>query len=158
MMLIIADSSALIALATCEGLEILLQMYDDVKVPQAVYDEVAAPKKPLAGVLAAFLAGRVEQVDTTQWVLAVGDLGQGEIEAMALYKQLTADVLLIDDRRARLIAEHNQIHCMGALGVLLQAKARGVIERVAPFVEKLRPSPVHYGKALLSKVLELAGE
>jgi len=103
-MLIIADSSALIALATCEGLEILLRLYDDVKVPQAVYDEVAAPKKPLAEVLAAFLAGRVEKVDTTQWVLAVGDLGQGKIEAMALYRQLSADVLLMDDRRARLIA------------------------------------------------------
>ena len=157
-MLIVADSSALIALATCEGLEILLRLYDDVKVPQAVYEEVAAPKKPLAEILAAFLVGRVEEVDTTQWVLAVGDLGQGEIEAMALYKQLSADALLIDDRRARLIAEHNRIHCIGALGVLLQAKEHGAIEQVAPFVEKLRPSPIHYGDALLNKVLELAGE
>lgn len=40
-MLIVADSSALIALATCQGLEILLRLYDDMKVPQAVYDEVA---------------------------------------------------------------------------------------------------------------------
>ena len=157
-MLIVADSSALIALATCQGLEILLRLYDDVKVPQAVYDEVAAPEKPLAATLAIFLAGRVEKVDTAHWVLAAGDLGQGELDAMALYKQLSADVLLIDDRRARLIAEHNQIHCVGALGVLLQAKQRGAIEHVAPFVEKLRASPIHYGDALLSKVLELAGE
>ncbi len=85
-MLIVADSSALIALATCQGLDILLQLYDDVKVPQAVYDEVVAPKKAMAEVLASFLAGRVEKVDTTHWVLTAGDLGQGEIEAMALYK------------------------------------------------------------------------
>ena len=44
-MLIVADSSALIALATCDGLEVLLRMYDDVKVPQAVYDEVIEPDR-----------------------------------------------------------------------------------------------------------------
>lgn len=43
------------------------------------------------------------KVDTGRWVLAAGGLGRGEIEAMALYKQLSADALLIDDRRARVI-------------------------------------------------------
>ena len=157
-MLIIADSSALIALATCQGLDVLLKLYNDVKVPQAVYDEVASPQKPLATTLASFLTGRIETVNMTNLILAVGDLGQGEIEAMALYKQLSADALLIDDRRARLIAEYNQIYCIGALGVLLLAKQQRLIERVTPFVEKLRASPIYYGDALLSKVLELAGE
>lgn len=102
-MLIVADSSALIALATCDGLEVLLRVYDDVKVPQAVYDEVIEPEKPQAAVLESFLSGRVVEVDTTHWVLAAGGLGQGEIEAMALYKQMSADALLIDDHRARVM-------------------------------------------------------
>ncbi len=92
-MLIVADSSALIALATCDGLEVLLRLYDDVKVPQAVYDEVIEPEKPQAAVLQSFLSGRVVEVDTTHWVLAAGGLRQGEIEAMALYKQMSADAL-----------------------------------------------------------------
>jgi len=53
---------------------------------------------------------------------------------MALYKQLSADALLIDDHRARVIAEHNHIHCIGALGILLIAKQNGVIEKVAPYL------------------------
>ena len=53
-MLIIADSSALIALATCDGLEVLLRVYEDVKVPQAVYDKVIEPEKPQAAVLKTF--------------------------------------------------------------------------------------------------------
>ena len=44
-MLSIADSSAIVALATCEALEILLELCDDIKVPQAVYDEVVEPGK-----------------------------------------------------------------------------------------------------------------
>ena len=157
-MLIVADSSALIALATCDGLDILLRIYDDVKVPQAVYEEVIKPEKPQAAALETFLSGRVMEVDTTHWVLAAGGLGRGEIEAMALYKQLSADALLIDDHRARTIAEHNQINCIGALGVLLYAKQNGKIDKVAPYLEKLRLSSIRYGDELLNRVLKLAGE
>ena len=157
-MLVVADSSALIALATCDGLEILLQVYEEVRVPQAVYQEVVGQGKPQSAALELFLSGRVIEVDTARWVFAAGGLGQGEIEAMALYRQISADVLLIDDHRARVIAEHNHIHCIGALGVLLLAKQTGKLERIAPYVQKLRSSPIRYGDVLLNKVLELASE
>jgi predicted nucleic acid-binding protein len=157
-MLIVADSSALIALATCGGLDLILQIYEDIKVPEAVYAEIVAPEKPQSDALGAFLAEHVMKVDTTRWVLTAGGLGRGEIEAMALYKQLSADALLIDDHRARIIAEHNQINCIGALGLLLVAKRQGKIEAVSPFIQKLRESSIHYGDDLLNRVLKLAGE
>jgi predicted nucleic acid-binding protein len=157
-MLIIADSSALIALATCDGLPVLSGLYENICVPRAVYDEVVQQEKPQAATLSTFLSGRVLDTDTAHWVLAAGRLGQGELEAMALYKQLNADALLIDDHRARVVAEHNRIDCIGALGVLLAAKQRGVIESITPYVQKLRLSPIRYGHQLLNKVLELAGE
>ena len=157
-MLIVADSSALIALATCDGLDLILQIYDDIKVPEAVYAEIVAPEKPQSDALGAFLAEYVMTVDTTRWVLTAGGLGRGEIEAMALYKQLSADALLIDDQRARIIAEHNQINCIGTLGLLLVAKTQGKIEAVSPFIQKLRQSSIHYGDDLLNRVLKLAEE
>lgn len=157
-MLIVADSSALIALATCEGLDLLLQVYDDIKVPEAVYAEIVAPEKPQSDALGSFLAGHVIKVDTARWVLTAGGLGRGEIEAMALYKQLSADALLIDDHRARIIAEHNQINCIGALGFLLIAKQQGSVKEVAPYIQKLRNSSIYYGDVLLNQVLKLAGE
>jgi predicted nucleic acid-binding protein len=109
-------------------------------------------------VLKTYLQNRVEKIDATRFVFTAGGLGQGEIEAMALYKQLSADQLLIDDRRARAIAEHNDIRCIGALGILLVAKHKGVIQQVSPLIEKLRNSSVFYGETLLEKVLQLAGE
>jgi uncharacterized protein len=157
-MLIVADSSALIALATCDGLDLLLRVYDNIKVPEAVYAETVAPEKPQSDVLGLFLSERVMKVDTTRWVLAVEGLGRGEIEAMALYKELSADALLIDDHRARIIAEHNQINCIGALGFLLLAKQNGKLSEIAPYIRKLRDSSIHYGDALLDRVLKLAGE
>ena len=84
-MLVVADSSALIALTVCDGLEIILQVYDDLKIPEAVYMEIVAPEKPQSDVLGAFLSTRVVKVAMDRWVLTAGGLGQGEIEAMALY-------------------------------------------------------------------------
>lgn len=157
-MLIVADSSALIALATCDGLDLVLKLYDDIKIPEAVYAEIVAPEKSQSDALGAFLAERVIKVDTARWVLTAGGLGRGEIEAMALYKQLSADALLIDDQRARVIAEHNQINCVGALALLLLAKQRGKISEVTSYVQKLRQSSIYYGDELLDRVLKLAGE
>ncbi len=157
-MLIIADSSALVALSACDALDILPKIYDEIHVPQSVYDEVVVIGKSQSSTLESFLAGRVMNVDLSHWVLAAGGLGQGELEAMALYKQLSADALLIDDRRARAVAEHNQIVCVGALGFLLLAKHQGMIQSITPYVEKLRLSALHYGEDLLEKVLLLANE
>ena len=81
-MLIVADSSALIALATCNGLDVLLRVYDDIKVPEAVYAEIVAPEKPQSDLLGSFLSGRVMKVDLACWVFTAGSLGRGEIEAM----------------------------------------------------------------------------
>lgn len=157
-MLVIADSSALVALATCEGLNILLQVYDDVKVPQSVFDEVIVSGKPQASTLEKFLQNRITKVDISNLVLSIGGLGQGELEAMALYKQLSADALLIDDHRAKAIAEFNEIHCIGTLGLLLLAKENKEITTIEPFIEKLRTSSLHFSEELLDRVLKLANE
>lgn len=74
-MLVVADSSALVALATCGALQVLASVYDEIKVPRAVYDEVIVADKPLAAVLASFLTEKVISVDMARWVLAAGGLG-----------------------------------------------------------------------------------
>jgi uncharacterized protein len=157
-MLVVADSSALVALATCSALDLLPALFDDVFVPQGVYDEVVIPGKPQAAKLQEFLQKRVMAVKAASHSDSGSDLGQGEAEAIALYKLLAADLLLIDDRRARAIAEMQQIRCIGTLGVLLAAKRRGIVAEIAPYIEKLRASPLHYSHLLLIKVLQLAQE
>ncbi len=77
-MLIIADSSELISLATCDALDVLLEVYDDVKVPEAVYMETVAPEKFQSDLLGEFLAGRVGQVDTSRSVIRQADWGAGK--------------------------------------------------------------------------------
>ncbi len=45
-MILIADSSALVALSVCDSLELLNQLFKEVIVPEAVYLEVIKSDKP----------------------------------------------------------------------------------------------------------------
>ena len=157
-MLIIADSSALIALATCHGLTLLDELFDDIKVPQAVFDEVIIEGKPVAEELRQYLCGKVFPVDLTMIIINAGGLGQGEIEAMALYKQAHADYLLVDDKRARKIAQFNHIEITGSQGILLLAKQQGAISKVKPYLDLLKNSDIHLDERLIAKILRLADE
>lgn len=157
-MIVVADSSALVALATCRNLTLLTSLFDEVRVPPALFREVTVSNKPEAAELEAFLIDRIAPVELEESVISAGGLGQGEIEAMALYRKLEADYLLIDDKRARTVAEANHIQCIGALGLLLLAKERALISEIAPALELLHRSSIYYNKPLLRRILEMAGE
>lgn len=77
---------------------------------------------------------------------------------MVLYKQLSADKLLIDDRRGRKVAKINQIDVIGSLGILLAAKAKGLVPDVAPLLGQIEQSDVYLSPDLIATVLKLARE
>lgn len=157
-MILVADSSALIALSICDQLSLLDQLFGQVIVPQAVYDEATQPNKKQAIQLKAYLSGKVRQVDMRQYVFLDGFADAGETEAMVLYKQIHADKLLIDDQRGRNVAKINHIETIGSLGVLLVAKQRGLIDQIAPFLHRLTLSDIFLSEQLIATVLELANE
>lgn len=158
-MIVIADSSALVALSVCEVLHLLEPLFDEIKVPQAVFDEVNIANKPEAKTLKQFLADKVMQVSLAAWTIEKSNgLGKGEIEAIALYKQEAADLLLIDDARAKKTAYINNVEVMGSLGVLLLAKRRGLIAEIRPLLDKLSDSDIFVSSNLLERILVLAGE
>lgn len=153
--MIIGDSSALVALAVVNQLELLEKLYDKLYIPQAVFDEVTQIGKPQSNKLRQFLQSRVKRVDLTLTQLG---LGLGELEAITLYKKLDADVLLIDDNRAKKYASLNGVKVIGSLGVLIKAKEKGYIEMVKPFLDEIQKSEVYISKKLIEKVLEICGE
>jgi predicted nucleic acid-binding protein len=158
-MIVIADSSALVALSVCDVLHLLEPLFGNVRVPQAVFDEVSIANKPQAKVLQKFLADKVVSVNLpTLRIEKSNGLGKGELEAIALYKQEAADLLLIDDARAKKTAYINNVEVMGSLGVLLLAKQRGLIATIRPMLDKLSDSDIFVSDNLLERILVLAGE
>ena len=82
----------------------------------------------------------------------------GETEAMQLYKQKSANKLLIDDKRGRKVAKINGINMIGSLGILISAKQAGLISEVKPKIEKIANSRVYLSQTLIEIILETANE
>ena len=133
-MIVIADSSALVALSICDSLLLLDALFGEVKVPQAVYDEVCIANKAESQALKTYLAGKVYSATAITHIEKSNGLGKGELAAIGLYKQLAADLLLIDDARAKKVAYLNNLEVMGSLGVLLLAKKQGLIVAIKPLL------------------------
>lgn len=157
-MLVVADTSALLALAACASLDLLDKLFHAVRVPPAVLRECTEAGKPGADVLDSYLRDRVAEVDLEAFVIAAAGLGRGELEGMALYKRLDADRLLLDDGRARKVARFNGIQVVGSAGVLLLAKSEGLITAVRPLLEQIQGAGIYLSEPLLAEVLDLAGE
>ena len=153
--MIIGDSSALVALATMDRLDLLEKIFGKLYVPQAVYDEVSISYKAQSIKLKEFLANRVEVVNLD---ISKMGLGQGELEGIALYKNKEADFLLIDDRRAKNFAKLNGINVIGSLGVMILAKDKGLIEFIRDDLEKLLDSDLFISQSLIDRVLFEVGE
>ncbi|MGJ3234163.1 DUF3368 domain-containing protein [Marivirga sp.] len=82
----------------------------------------------------------------------------GESESVILYKELNADFLLIDDKKARNIAENFDINCIGTLGVLSVAKDKGLIKELRPLFLSFLDNNRYYSVKLLNKILQRHNE
>jgi len=86
-------------------------------------------------------------------------LDPGEAEAIALAHELSADLLLMDERLGRKIAVQHGLEVAGVLGILLEAKALGHIPTVRPLMEQLRDRAGFWiGASLYAEALRLAEE
>lgn len=156
-MIVIADSSPLIALATCGALDLLTQLFSQIWVTPEVFSEVTQAGKPFATELERFLQDKQSPVKPSA-LPNLTNLDIGEISAIVLYQQLKADILLIDEKAGRQVATSLNITVVGSLGVLVMAKQRGLIGEIKPFVERLAGSPIFFSPTLLQQVLNVVNE
>jgi uncharacterized protein len=161
-MIVVSNSSPLVSLAAVGRLELLHDLYGTISIPQAVHQEVVMQGLGRPG------AAEVQALD---WIVCrdVGDpsvvtaleskLDHGEAEAIALAVELRADLLLMDERLGRAEAARFGLRFIGILGVLIEAKGRGLLDGVEPILDELQNDAGFYvSEALRARVLREAGE
>lgn len=160
-MIVIADSSPLILLARIGQLSLLGDLYGKVFIPTAVHRETVL-QDPLRPGAVEIAGADWLTVQSTDDLLAVRllrqQIGPGESEAIVLALQFEAALLLIDDAKGRRIAEAYGISAVGTIGVLIQAKRRGLLSAVKPSLDGLREIGLRMDKDLYIHALQLCGE
>jgi hypothetical protein len=130
-MTVVCDATPLIHLSAMSHLDLLHRLFGEVLVPDEVYHEVVdqgAGKAGSAEVQAAAWVRR--QAVTNQRALAAwhGVLGSGEGAAILLAAETGADLIVLDDRDARLHAVRLGLNVTGTVGVLLAAAKRDLVQ------------------------------
>jgi predicted nucleic acid-binding protein len=137
--MIIADAGPIIAFARIGCLALLRQVIGEFVVPDAVYDDLVVKGGDRPGAEEVRRGeGMQRHTLCNRQALAQlpRSLAQGEREAILLAEEEGAP-LLVDERKAREIAEHRGIEVVGTLWVLKEAKQRGLLLAVRPIIEEL---------------------
>ena len=107
--------------------------------------------KPFHSEIANFFRDRIVTIKGFNDLTFIMDYG--ESESVILYKELSADFLLLDDKKARLVAENFGVKCVGTIGILSIAKELGLIDSLKPLFETLIKMKRFYSINLLNTIL-----
>ncbi len=158
-MIVVSDTSPVTNLIQLGHLQLLHQIFGVVVLPEAVFEELCQiPEQKTVIEQQEWIF--IQKPNDTAWVEVLKlDLDRGEAEAIALAVELKAAALIMDERLGRKKAESVGLKIIGLLGILLEAKSRGLLKSVRPLIDELiervgfRVHPTLY-QAILSKANE----
>lgn len=153
-MLIVSDSSPITNLIQIDLRDILKTLYGEIIIPRQVYWELGNYEN------------QQKELDSRPWIkvkkvtdskevqVLMKTLDSGEAEAIVLSQELKADVLLMDEKKGRLIAQKMGLKVVGLIGILVHAKRTGHIKALEPVLNDLIEKANFYvHPSLLKKIL-----
>jgi len=157
-MSVVSNASPLINLARIGRLELLRELYAEICVPEAVWQEVVVDGAGLPGAELVARATWIKRHKAKNSMLVRAlrqDLDAGEAEAIVLAGELEAELLLMDESLGRETARHLGLQFIGIIGILIEAKHTGRIEAIKPLLDALRETAgFRIRQALYVRVLQ----
>lgn len=156
-MVIIADTGAIISLSLVGQVALIEKLFGKFYMSKAVFEELQNYENPLFDKnILHDLSSRVVEIRSENYLSMLMDYE--ESESVILYKELEADYLLIDDSKARSIAESLDIVCIGSVGILVRAKQKGLVGELRSIFESWLANDRYFSKKLLNQILKQQGE
>jgi predicted nucleic acid-binding protein len=160
--MIISNTSPIINLACIDRLDLLPSLFGKIVIPDAVFYEIAVAVPNAPGASDVRMAPWIHRHSVVNQLLVASlclELDPGEAEAIACALEANARLLLIDERRGRLVAQRLGLSVMGLVGALLLARKQGLIESIRPLLDDLRRVAGFWvSDALYHRALYDAGE
>ena len=133
----VVNASPLIALCKIDHQSLLFDLTDELILPQAVADEIAAgPADDPARQFLAAISIPIVDVPSLPAVLA-WDLGAGESAVLSYASANAGWTAVVDDGAARRCARTLELPLIGTLGIVIRARTLGIIPAAAPVLKAL---------------------
>ncbi len=164
-MIVISDTTPIISLLKAGQLKLLEKLYGIIVLPKAVYRELTENpvyEKEAAEVKEAeFLSiVAVKNIKSVEVLQAVTGLDRGESEALIMYDEQNADLLLMDEHKGRSVAKQLKVRHIGTIGVLMLAFDRNLIQtkEVKFCIDMMLENGIRLERKLCNIVMEHIGE
>lgn len=161
-MKVVCNASPLISLARLDWLTLLPALFGEVPIAAEVYHEVA-----IAG------AGRAaaQAVQTAPWLQVrpcpdaaklaawriLHPLGLGELATLVLAESMRADLVVIDERAARRLAEGLGLQVIGCVGLLEAGHRRGLVPDFRAVYTRIPAAGIRVHPEILNRSLTAFG-
>jgi hypothetical protein len=160
--IVVSNTSPLTNLAAVGQFDLLKHLFGSLHIAEGVWTELNADGKRWPGSEEVAAADWIDRhtVRNQDLVTALQrDLQQGEAETIALALELEADLVLLDEKEGRRAAQRQGLRVVGVVGLLIEAKVKGHIVEVTPWLDKLRQEAGFYlSDAIYRHAIDLAGE
>lgn len=162
-MIVISDTTPIISLLKIGCLDILEKLFKNIIIPKAVYDELIVNTnfQYEINIIKECTFLDIKYVEENLSVLLLQrqlKLDLGESEAIVLANTINADLIIIDEHKARKIAKDIGLKVTGTLGILVEAKKQGLLTELKPLLDKLIKNNIRISKRLYMDILDLIGE
>ncbi len=147
---IIADTSCFIILSKINELELIHHVYGEIVTTVDIANEFGEELPIWVEI--------VEVKDKLRQQLLEMQVDKGESSAMALALEMPESTIVIDDYKARKVADHLGINYTGTIGVLIKAKLLGIIQSIKPLLAKIKETNFRISAELEEKALQESGE
>ncbi|MGI8669123.1 MAG: DUF3368 domain-containing protein [Aridibacter sp.] len=147
---IVSDTSCLIILDNIGELDLLNKVFGQILITQDIADEYGSTLPKWISIQ--------NPVNKQYQQLLEAKVDKGEASAIALAFELQNCLLILDDLKARNLADELGIEITGTFGVILEAKLSGTIKSVKPILNKIKQTDFRLSQELEERVLIKAGE
>lgn len=132
---IISDTSCFITLSGAGELDLLHKVYGQIYTTTEVAAEFGEPLPDWV---------QIENAqDKSKQLLLEMQIDKGESSAIALSLETENSIVILDDYKARKIADKLGLIYTGTVGVIIKAKLKGIIPSIKPLMEKIKENGFH---------------
>jgi len=161
-MIVVSNTTPLIALAVIERFDLLQSLFGEIQIAQAVYNEAVVAGREVGGakreVSSASWIKTVSVADRLAVEVLLDELDLGEAETIVLARELNADWVLMDEKKGRRKLTQIGVKKIGTLGILLKAKQAGLLPVIRPEIERLHQHGLSLSQSVIDAVLQQANE